>query len=469
MTLDEKQRQSVRAPRLSEAGRPPLVEPGVTFKGLTERVSSIVLQPHVPAFWVFVFLVALAALCMIVGAIAVLLDVGVGTMGINIPNAWVFAIADYVWWIEIAVGGSLLSSILHVTNQSWRNSINRLAEGVTLAGISCAGLFPLLHMGRSWLPYWLVPYPDTMIIQPNFRSPLVWDVFGIGTYAIASVLFWYLDLIPDLAAVRDQATSRLAYICYGVLALGWRGGSKHWRLHERASLLLAGILTPLVFTVHTVVSFDFCIALVPGWHSTIFPPYFVDGAILAGISMVTMLAIALRHHFKLRDIITERHLENLSKLMLATCVILAYVYVIEPFNAWYSGDQYEMYTVHNRAVGPFAWTYWAFVLLGLGVPQFLWWRVNRVTPRRLFVIALLVVIGMWEERYMLMVTSLGRDFLPSSWANFAATAEDNALLYGSIGLFLVAFLFLMRMLPMVSLYSVKKLLPFSKPGGGVVE
>ena len=469
MTIDEKQRRASRPIKPSEAGQPPLVRPGVTFQGLTDQVTGIVVRTRVPVFWFSAFLAGVAGLCLLIGGIGFLLNVGVGTMGINIPNAWVFAIANYVWWIEIAVGGSLLSSILHVVNQDWRNSINRLAEGVTLAGISCAGLFPLLHMGRAWIFYWLLPYPNTMTIQPNFRSPLVWDVFGIGTYALASLLFWYLDMIPDLASVRDRVQSRGAYVAYGVMALGWRGGSRHWRLHEKASLFLAGILTPLVFTVHTVVSFDFCIALVPGWHSTIFPPYFVIGAVLAGISMVSMLSVAVRHHFRLQDVITERHLNNLSKLILTTCVLLCYIYVIEPFTAWYSGDQYDMYTVHNRAFGPDAWTYWSFVVLGLFVPQLLWWRQNRTNPKRLFIIAFLIVVGMWEERYMLMVTSLGRDFMPSAWANFSATAEDNALLYGSVGLFLVVFLFLIRMLPAVSLHSVRKLLPFSSPDGGVVE
>jgi molybdopterin-containing oxidoreductase family membrane subunit len=239
-------------------------------------------------FWFSAFLAAVAALCLMVGAIGILLDVGVGAIGNNIPNAWVFPIANYVWWIEIAVGGSLLSSILHLLNQGWRNSVNRLAEGVTLSGICCAGLFPILHLGRAWVLYWLLPYPNTMTIQPQFRSPLIWDVFGIGTYATASLLFWYLDMIPDLASLRDQAKTRAAYVRYGVLALGWRGASKHWRLHRKASIMLAGILTPLVFTVHTVVSFDFAISLLPGWHSTLFPPYFVIGAIMAGISMVTM-------------------------------------------------------------------------------------------------------------------------------------------------------------------------------------
>lgn len=469
MTVDERQRGAARALKPAEDGAAPVIAPGVTFADLTSQVTDAVLRPTVPVFWFTVFAIAILALCVMVGAIGVAMDVGMGTMGNNIPVAWVFPIANYVWWIEIAVGGSLLSSILRLLNQSWRNSVNRIAESVTLGGIMCAGLFPILHLGRAWLFYWLLPYPNTLTIQPQFRSPLVWDVFGIATYLAASVLFWYLDMIPDLASLRDRASSRSAYFIYGLLALGWRGASKHWRLHHQASILFAGILTPLVFTIHTVVSFDFAISLLPGWHSTIFPPYFVDGAILAGISMVTLAAVSLRSAFGLKNLITERHLNNLAKLMLTTSVILGYIYVIEPFNAWYSGDQYEMYTVHARAVGPFAWTYWAFVVLGIGVPQLLWWKRNRVVPKRLFLIALLVVIGMWEERYMLMVTTLSRDFMPSSWANFAATAEDNALLYGSIGLFLTTVFLLVRLLPMISIYEVRELLPFSKPGGGSVE
>lgn len=469
MIIDERQRRAARPLGPGEQGAAPLVAPGVTFESVTEQVVQIVLRPTVPIFWFTVFAFAIVALCMMVIAIAIAMDVGIGTMGNNIPVAWVFPIANYVWWIEIAVGGSLLSSILRLLNQSWRNSINRIAESVTLGGITCAGLFPILHLGRAWIAYWTLPYPNTMTIQPNFRSPLIWDVFGIFTYLTASVLFWYLDLIPDVATLRDRAESRGAYLCYGVLALGWTGSSKQWRLQEKASMLFAGILTPLVFTIHTVVAFDFAISLVPGWHSTIFPPYFVDGAILAGLSMVTMMAISLRSAFGLKNLITERHLNNLAKLLLTTSVILAYIYVIEPFTAWYSGDAYEMYTVHARAAGPYAWTYWAFVLLGIGLPQLLWWKQNRVHPARLFTIALLVVIGMWEERYMLMVTSLSRDFMPSAWANFSATAEDNALLYGSIGLFLTTVFLLIRLLPMVPLHSVRELLPLSKPGGGSVK
>ncbi len=466
MTVDERQRTAARPVR---DGEMPVVAPGVTFKGLTDKIAGIVLQPRAPVFWATVFAVAVLALSMFCIAVALLFDIGIGTMGNNIPVAWALPIANYVWWIEIAVGGSLLSSILHLLNQSWRNSINRIAEAVTLAGISCAGLFPILHLGRPWIAYWTLPYPNMLTVQPNFRSPLIWDVFGIATYATASVLFWYLDMIPDLAAVRDRAGSRTAFLIFGVMSLGWRGSSQQWRMQEKASRLLAGILTPLVFTVHTVVAFDFCIAILPGWHSTIFPPYFVIGAILAGISMVSMIAIPMRSAFHLKDVITERHLNNLSKLMLTTSVLLGYIYVIEPFTAWYSGDAFEMFTVHNRAAGNFAWTYWAFVLLGIGVPQLLWWKQNRIRPNRLFIVAFLVVVGMWEERYMLMVTSLSKDYLPSSWANFSTTPEDNALLYGSIGLFLTVLFLLVRCLPMVSLYSVRELLPYSKPGGGTVQ
>jgi Ni/Fe-hydrogenase subunit HybB-like protein len=469
MRVEERQREAARPVRPGEDGDLPLLAPGVTFRSLTDRVVSNVLQPGVPLFWFWCFLVAIVALCMFVSAVAILLDVGIGTFGTNIPVAWVFPIANYVWWIEIAVGGSLLSSILHLANQGWRSSINRIAEAVTLSGITCAGFFPILHLGRSWIFYWTLPYPNTMLIQPNFRSPLIWDVFGIGTYLIASLLFWYLDMIPDLATLRDHATGRTSYFIYGLLSLGWCGASRHWRLHQKAGSLLAGILTPLVFTVHTVVSFDFCIALVPGWHSTFFPPYFVDGAIMAGISMVTMMSIWVRSSFRLEEFVTERHFNNLSKIILTTSVILAYIYVFEPFTSWYSGNQFEIYITHTRAAGNFAWTYWTFVVLGLGVPQLLWWKKNRTTPKRLFVIALLIVIGMWVERYMLMVTSLSRDYLPAYWANFAATAEDNALLYGSIGLFLTVFLLLIRTLPMIPIYEVRMLLPFSKPGGGSVR
>lgn len=448
--------------RAEPAGR--VREPGFTFAGLTDRVAQLVLRPQVPLLWLTIFNLAIAACCMFSVAVTVLLDVGVGTMGNNIPVAWALPIANYVWWIEIAVGGSLLSSILRLARQDWRSSLNRISEAVTLAGICCAGLFPILHLGRAWLLYWTLPYPNTMSIEPNFRSPLIWDVFGLFTYATASLLFWYLDMLPDLAAVRDRARSRTAYLVCGVLALGWCGSATQWRVQEKASILLAGLLTPLVFTIHTVVSLDFATALVPGWHSTIFPPYFVDGAILAGLSMVSVLAVLIRRAFALQTIITRRHFDNLGKLMLTTSIILAYVYVMEPFTAWYSADGYDMFTVHYRATGLYAWTYWSFIALGIGVPQLLWWTRNRIRPARLATISVLVIIGMWEERYMLMVTSLSRDFMPSAWAAFVTTAEDHALLYGSVGLFLAVFFLLVRLLPVCSIYSVRESLLLNEAG-----
>jgi Ni/Fe-hydrogenase subunit HybB-like protein len=414
---------------------------------------------------------ATAALLVLLFAISVtyLLAKGVGIWGVEIPVAWAFAITNFVWWIGIGHAGTLISAILLLLNQSWRNSINRFAEAMTLFAVACAGMFPLLHLGRAWIFYWLLPYPNTMTVQPQFRSPLVWDVFAVSTYATVSLLFWYLGMIPDLASMRDRAKSRLAYGAFGVLSFGWRGASKHWRLQQTASLLLAGLATPLVLSVHTVVSFDFTIAILPGWHSTIFPPYFVAGAIYSGFAMVLVLCIPLRKIYGLHNLITERHLNNCAKLMLATGLVLAYTYVIEPFTAWYSGNEFEMYVVRNRAFGPFAWSYWLVILLNVVIPQALWFKKVRIRPIPLFAVSMVVLVGMWFERFMIIVTSLHRDYLPSSWVNFHPTFWDNATLFGSVGLFLVLFCLFVRFLPMMSMYEVRELLPFSKPGGGTVK
>jgi molybdopterin-containing oxidoreductase family membrane subunit len=398
-----------------------------------------------------------------------LLTKGVGIFGIEIPVAWGFAITNFVWWIGIGHAGTLISAILLLLRQSWRNSINRFAEAMTLFAVACAGMFPLIHLGRPWLFYWLLPYPNTMTIQPQFRSPLVWDVFAVSTYATVSLLFWYLGIVPDLASIRDRSKSRLKYAVYGVLALGWRGASKHWRFHETASLLLAGLATPLVLSVHTVVSFDFTIAILPGWHSTIFPPYFVAGAIYSGFAMVLVLAIPLRTVYGLHNLITKRHLDNCAKLMLATGLVLAYTYVIEPFTAWYSGDPYEWHVVVNRATGPAAWSYWLVILFNVIIPQALWFKKIRITPQPLFFVSAVVLVGMWLERFMIIITSLDQDFLPSSWSNFVATFWDNSTFFGSAGLFMVLFFLFVRFLPMISMYEVRELLPFSKPGGGWVK
>jgi Ni/Fe-hydrogenase subunit HybB-like protein len=466
-SVEEKQKNAVR--KLEPGVEFQVIAPHQTFDSVTRQITSIVLSKKTPLFWYLSFGLGLLALAMLGIAVVALLARGVGIWGIEIPVAWGFAITNFVWWIGIGHAGTLISAILLLLNQSWRNSINRFAEAMTIFAVTCAGLFPLLHLGRPWIFYWLLPYPNTMTIQPQFRSPLVWDVFAVGTYFTVSLLFWYLGMIPDLASLRDRSKGRLAYGFYGVLALGWRGASHHWTLFETASILLAGLATPLVLSVHTVVSFDFTIAILPGWHSTIFPPYFVAGAIYSGFAMVLILCIPLRAVYKLHNLITDRHLNNCAKLMLANGLILAYTYLIEPFTAWYSGNQFEMHTVYNRAVGPAAWSYWTVILFNVVIPQLLWFPKIRISPKPLFAISMVVLIGMWIERYMIIITSLNQDFLPSSWSNFIATGWDNATLYGSVGLFIVLFFLFVRFLPMISITEVRELLPFSKPGGGTVK
>ncbi len=465
--VDEKQRHSARA--LEPGAEYPVVAASQSFATVTDQICSIILTRTTPIFWWCGFSFGMFLFLVFGVSLTWLLAKGVGIFGIEVPVAWGFAITNFVWWIGIGHAGTLISAILLLLRQSWRNSINRFAEAMTLFAVACAGMFPLVHLGRPWIFYWLLPYPNTMTVQPQFRSPLVWDVFAVSTYATVSLLFWYLGIVPDLAAVRDRCTTRWQYAIFGVLSLGWRGASRHWRFHETASLLLAGLATPLVLSVHTVVSFDFTIAILPGWHSTIFPPYFVAGAIYSGFAMVLVLCIPLRTVYGLHNLITTRHLENCAKLMLATGLVLAYTYVIEPFTAWYSGDPYEMHVVANRATGPAAWSFWLVILFNVIIPQALWFKKVRVTPQPLFAISMVVLVGMWLERFMIIVTSLDQDFLPSSWSNFVATFWDNSTFFGSVGLFIVLFFLFIRFLPMISMYEVRELLPFSKPGGGTVK
>ncbi len=464
MRVDEQQRQAGRPPEPGTTGI--IVAPGTTFHSVTEQITSIVLTPRVPDPWFWAFCIALVAVMMFLVGVVGLIATGIGIFGNNIPVAWAFPITNFVWWIGIGHAGTLISAILLLLNQAWRNAINRFAEAMTIFAVSCAGLMPVFHLGRPWVSYWVLPYPNTMTVQPQFRSPLTWDVFAVATYFTVSVLFWYLGMIPDFASIRDRAKSWLEFTVYGILALGWRGASRHWRWHKKASILLAGLATPLVLSVHTVVSFDFTIAILPGWHSTIFPPYFVAGAIYSGFAMVLVLAIPLRKWYHLENLVTMRHLENCGKLMLATGLVLAYTYVIEPFTSWYSGDKFEMFVVHNRATGPFAWTFWTVMALNVAFPQLLWFKRVRTDIKLLFLLSVDVLVGMWLERYMIIVTSLHRDFMPSSWNNFAATAWDNVILYGSGGLFVLLFLIFVRTCPMISIFEMRELLPFSRPGGG---
>jgi molybdopterin-containing oxidoreductase family membrane subunit len=437
----------------------PVIQPGHTFASVTDKISSIVLSRRTPRFWVVGFGIGFALTMGMLYAIGVLFFRGIGVWGVNEPVGWGFAIVNFVWWIGIGHAGTLISAILLLLRQEWRTSINRFAEAMTLFAVAQAGLYPILHLGRPWLAYWLLPYPNTMALWPQWRSPLVWDVFAVSTYATVSLLFWYVGLIPDLATLRDRARKKTAQIIYGMLAMGWRGSAMHWHRYETAYLLLAGIATPLVVSVHTVVSFDFTIGIIPGWHSTIFPPYFVAGAIYGGFAMVLTIAIPLRSLYHLEDFVTLRHLRNMAKILLATGLIVGYGYMIEIFMSWYSGSPYEKYMTWNRMTGPYWPAFWGLMLCNIVTPQFLWFRAIRSSPLGLWIIALIVNVGMWLERFVIVVTSLHRDFLPSSWGMYFPTKFDWMTYVGTIGFFVALFFLFIRFLPMISIFEMRTLVP----------
>jgi molybdopterin-containing oxidoreductase family membrane subunit len=438
---------------------PPVIEPGHTFATVTDQIGAIVLSRPTSRRWWFGFGLAFLLVMILHFAVAYLLTKGVGIWGVNIPVGWGFAIVNFVWWIGIGHAGTLISAILLLLRQRWRTSINRFAEAMTLFAVACAGLFPLIHMGRPWFFYWLLPIPDTMELWPQFRSPLVWDVFAVSTYATVSLLFWFVGLIPDLATLRDRSTSGLGRIVYGILAMGWRGSAQHWHRYEIAYLLMAGLATPLVVSVHTVVSFDFAVGIVPGWHSTIFPPYFVAGAIYSGFAMVLTLAIPIRYFYGLEDFITARHLQNMAKILLATGLMVAYGYVMEAFGAWYSGNAFERYLQNYRMLGPYAVQYWALIFCNVLTPQVLWFKKVRTNPAALFVVSLIVNLGMWLERYVIVVVSLSRDFMPSAWGMYSGTIWDWATFVGTLGLFLSLLFLFIRFLPVISIFEMRTLLP----------
>jgi molybdopterin-containing oxidoreductase family membrane subunit len=435
----------------------PVIEPGHTYASVTDKISSLVLTRKTPLGWFIGFAVAFSIVMVLLISVGYLVLEGVGIWGINVPVGWGFAIINFVWWIGIGHAGTLISAILLLMRQSWRTSINRFAEAMTLFAVASAAIFPLIHMGRPWLFYWLMPYPNTMSLWPQTRSPLVWDVFAITTYATVSLLFWYVGLIPDLATLRDRARNRISQVIYGILAMGWRGSALHWHNYETASLLLAGLATPLVLSVHTIVSFDFAMSVIPGWHTTIFPPYFVAGAIYAGFAMVLILAIPLRKIYGLEDFITMRHLKNMAKIMLATSLIVSYGYIMEAFMAWYSGNQYEQYMILNRMTGPYAPLYWALIVCNLIVPQLLWFDKFQSSIPALFIISIVVSIGMWLERFIIVVTSLHRDFLPSSWHMYTPTMWDWSTFIGTIGLFFALLFLFVRVLPAISIFEMRAL------------
>src|SRR5205807_5452239 len=423
-----------RSPSYSPLGYPTnLLAPGQTYETVNKTIAEIPLS-RAPMSWRFGFFVAFLLLMMFLVAITWLFAKGVGIWGVNIPVAWGFAIVNFVWWIGIGHAGTFISAFLLLLRQDWRTSINRFAEAMTLFAVACAGMFPLLHLGRPWVFYWLVPYPNTMGLWPQFRSPLVWDVFAVSTYFTVSLIFWYVGLIPDLATLRDRAKTRAKQVVYGVLALGWRGSARHWQRHQMAYLLLAGLATPLVLSVHSVVSFDFAVAMLPGWHSTIFPPYFVAGAIYSGFAMVLNIIIPIRKIYHLENLITERYLNNMANVMFVTGLMVSYGYFIEAFMSWYSGDIFEQYMMTNRAFGPYGWIFWVLMLCNVLIPQTLWSRRIRCNPFSLFIVAFFVNVGMWIERFVIVITSLHRDFIPSSWGSYAPTPWARATLFGSVGL-----------------------------------
>ncbi len=435
----------------------PLVGPGHTLQTVTDKISSIVLTRGTTPGWVIGFLIAFSMLMIMNMVVTMLLIKGVGIWGIRVPTAWGFAIVNFVWWIGIGHAGTLISAILLLLHQKWRTSINRFAEAMTIFAVMCAGMFPLLHMGRPWLFFYLMPYPNPMWLWPQFRSPLVWDVFAVSTYFTVSLLFWFVGLIPDFATLRDRSTNKAGKIIYGMLSMGWRGSAVHWSRYEFASLLLAGLATPLVVSVHTVVSFDFTIAIVPGWHSTIFPPYFVAGAIYSGFAMVITLAIPIRKIYHLEDLITARHIDIMSKVMLATGLIVAYGYVMETFMAFYSADKYESFMMLNRLKGPYAPLYWMLIACNIVIPQMLWSGSVRKSMVMQFIISIVVNIGMWLERFVIVVVSLQRDFIPSDWAMYFPTRWDWATYLGTFGLFFTLFYLFIRFLPMISIVEVRSL------------
>jgi molybdopterin-containing oxidoreductase family membrane subunit len=442
--------------------REPAIPLEETIHEITEEVSRIPLRFPARVPWLIAFIFALSLLGLFIVAVTWLFARGVGVWGLNIPVNWAFAIHNYVWWLGIGHAGTLISAMLLLMGQDWRNSLNRFAEAMTLCAVTCAGIYPILHLGRPWFIYWMFPYPATMDVWPQFRSPLEWDIWAVLTYLTVSLIFWYIGLIPDLATVRDRARTRGWQLFFGIFSLGWRGSARHWERWQKTYRTVAAIAVPLVVSVHSEVSLLFAAGQLPGWHSTIFPPYFVLGAAFSGFAVVAMISVPVRHFFELRHLVTDRHLDVLGKVLLTTGLMTAYGYVFEVFDAFYSGDVHEIATVHDRFFGPYAWSYWGAVILNFVPLQLLWFRAVRRSGVLLFLVGLSAAIGMWLERYMILVTTLYKDFLPSSFGEFHASFWDWATFAGTIGLFLTPFLLFLRYIPSISIFEDKEVLAREK-------
>ena len=444
---------------------PSVIGAGHSFRSITDKLTSVVLTKNTPLAWFAFTGVGFMLVMGLMAALTWLFAKGIGVWGNNVPVGWAFDIINFVWWIGIGHAGTLISAILLLFKQDWRTSINRFAEAMTIFAVICAILFPIIHTGRPWLSwYWLLPYPNSMTLWPNFKSPLIWDVFAVSTYFTVSLMFWLVGLIPDLATFRDKTTHPVLKKIYGAAAMGWRGSARHWHRYETAYLILAGLSTPLVLSVHTVVSFDFAVSVLPGWHATIFPPYFVAGAIFAGFAMVLTLGIPLRAMYGLHDFITMRHIENMAKVMLVTGLVVVYGYMCELFFGWYSANEYERFMLKNRIlIGPYAWSYWILLLCNFLVPQLLWSKRMRRNVGVVFMVSMFINVGMWLERFVIIVTSLHRDFLPSSWEMYYPTGWDFMTLFGTIGLFLTLMFVFVRVLPLISIFEMRTLLPEAHP------
>ncbi|MFU8858827.1 MAG: NrfD/PsrC family molybdoenzyme membrane anchor subunit [Cyclonatronaceae bacterium] len=440
----------------------PLVQGNHTFSSVTSLIGDIVEKPT-PMWWYIAFGVSNLLLAMLLGMIAYLVWEGTGIWGLNNPVGWGWAIINFVWWVGIGHAGTLISAILFLFRQGWRTAINRFAEAMTIFAVMCAGIFPAIHVGRIWAVYWMFPIPNQMQMWPNFNSPLLWDVFAVSTYFTVSLLFWYVGLVPDFATLRDRVKSTIGRKIYGFFALGWTGGNRQWQNYEKSYMILAGLATPLVLSVHTIVSFDFAVSIIPGWHTTIFPPYFVAGAIFSGFAMVMTLMIIARKIYGLEDIMTINHIEKMNMIILVTGSMVGFAYVMEFFIAWYGGVEYEKFAFINRAMGPYAWAYWLMFLCNVFSPQFFWSKKMRRSVTASFILSIVVNIGMWFERFVITVTSLAQDFLPGAWGYYSPTWVDVLTYVGTFGLFFTNFLLFLRFMPMVAIAEIKMVMPQADP------
>lgn len=440
---------------------PALVKGNHSFSSITAMVADINLRPT-PTNWYLAFGTALSLLLLLFSMIAYLIYEGTGVWGLNNPAGWGWAIINFVWWVGIGHAGTLISAILFLFRQDWRTAINRFAEAMTIFAVMCAGIFPAIHVGRIWVIYWVFPVPNQMYMWPNFNSPLLWDVFAVSTYFTVSLLFWFVGLVPDLATLRDRIKGTIGKRIYGFFALGWTGSTRNWVNYEKAYMILAGLATPLVLSVHTIVSFDFAVSLIPGWHTTIFPPYFVAGAVFSGFAMVETLMIICRKIYNTKDIMTDDHLEKMNIIIMVTGTMVGFAYIMEFFMAWYSGVEYEKFIFIQRATGPYAWAYWTMMLCNVISPQVYWSKKLRRNVAFTFFISIVVNIGMWFERFVIAITSLSQDYLPSSWDYYSPTWVDVLTYVGTFGLFFTMFLLFLRFLPMIAIAEVKSVMPQAK-------